>query len=191
MGAEEVHVRLEGVDSQRLHRLRGLGGRPEAAQTGEGGERADQFGLVVRVLVRTVRSVDRYAPGFLVRVPLARLLQVRVDLYGEGGSGGEQLQEEGEAGAEPGDGVRAQFALRVGFDGLGERDLRLAGGGGGAGEARGGSGVGAHPHLGLRFAGGRDAEQGGDGRGGSPGVGAHGVGQPVHGVVLGWCGAGG
>lgn len=105
-------------------------------------------------------GVDRDAAGLLVLVPLARLVQVGVDLEGEGGSGREQLEEEGEAGAEAGDGGGAELALRVCVDGFGEREFRLARRGGAA-DARWRSGVGAHPHLGLRFAGGRDAEQGG------------------------------
>ena len=48
-----------------------------------------------------------------------------MDLEGERGAGGEELEQERQAGAERRDGRRAQFALGVGGDDVGER-LRAA-----------------------------------------------------------------
>ena len=125
-GAEQVHVRLEGVDAEGGYQVRGLGGPAEAAQAVEGRERADQLGLVVGVLVVAVRRVDRDAAALLVGVALLRLGEVGVDLEGERGAGGEQLEQEGQAGAEGADGGGAEFALGVGRDDVREGAARPA-----------------------------------------------------------------
>ena len=116
MGAQEIDVRLEGVDLQRLQRAAASVGGAEAAQALERRERADQFGLVVGVLVVALRRVERDAGALLVRVPLPRLGEVGVDLEGQGGAGGEQLEQEGQARPEPRDGGAAEFGRRVGGD---------------------------------------------------------------------------
>ncbi len=130
---------------------------------------------MVGVLVVAVRGVDGDAARLFVRVPLLGLGEVGVDLEGERGAGGEDLEEEREAGAEAFDGRAAELALGVGGDHVAERDGAAA-----AVDAGGRAGVCAHPHLGLRLAGGGGAEQFRDGGGGAPGVGAHGVGEAVH-----------
>lgn len=175
VGAQQVDVRLEGVDVEGGEERGGLLGGAEAAQAVELGEGADQFGLVVGVLVVAVRGVDRDAPALLVLVALPCLFEVGVHLEGEGGTGCEEFQEERQAGAEPGDGGAAEFLRRVLGDDLVERT---------APGARGCAGVGAHPHLRLRFAGRLHAEQPGDGGGGTPGVGADGVVEAVHRCLL-------
>jgi hypothetical protein len=76
---------------------------------------------VVGVLVVAVRGVHGDAAALLVRVALLGLLQVGVDLEGERGAGGEDLEEEGQAGAELGDRGRSEFLLGVGVDDLDER----------------------------------------------------------------------
>ena len=112
--------------------------------------------------------------ALLVRVALLGLVEVGVDLEGERGAGGEHLEQEREAGAELLDG-RLRPVRATGRRRSSSFERAALGAGGGAG-------VGAHPHLGLGLAGGGDAEQLRDGGGGSPGVGAHGVGEAVHGV---------
>lgn len=68
-----------------------------------------------------MRGVDRDTAALLALVALAGLFEVGVDLEGEGGTGGEELEEEWQAGAEPGDGRAAEFLLRVLGDDLVER----------------------------------------------------------------------
>ena len=148
----------------------------EAAQAVELGERADQFGLVVGVLVVAVAGVHGDAAALLVLVTLLRLLQVGVHLEGERGAGGEDLEEEGQPGAELRHGRGAQLALGVGLDDLDERAAL---------GARGCPRVRAHPHLRLRFAGRLGPQELRDRGGGAPGVGADGVVEAVHaGVCL-------
>ncbi|GAA1419386.1 hypothetical protein GCM10009601_16180 [Streptomyces thermospinosisporus] len=171
---QQVGVGLEGVDAERVEEACGAQRVAEAAQAVELGERADQFRLVVGVLVVAVRGVHGNAAALLVLEAFPGLLQVGVDLEGEGCAGGEELEQERQAGAEPGDTGGAEFLLGGGVDDLGE---------GAAGGAGGGAGVGAHPHLGLRFAGGFGAEEPRDGGGGTPGVGADGVLEAVHGAL--------
>ncbi len=175
VGAQQVDVGLEGGDAEPVEEVGGLGGRAEAAQAVELGEGADQFGLVVGVLVVAVRGVEGDAAALLVLVTGPGLGEVGVDLEGERGAGGEELEEEGQPGAEPGHGGGAEFALGVGVDDVGE---------GAPAGAGGGAGVGAHPHLRLRFAGRLGPQQGRDRGGGSPGVGADGVVEAVHGLSL-------
>ncbi len=182
VGVQQVDVGLEGVDLEGGEELgRGVGGA-EAAQALEGGEGADELGLVVGVLVVAVRGVERDAAGLLVGVAGPGLLEVGVDLEGEGVGGGEELEQEGQARAEAPDGVGAELALGVGGDDVAQRERA---GVGAAVDGGGGAGVVAHPQLGLGFAGGRGAEQLGDRGGGAPGVGAHGVEEAVHGTVPG------
>ncbi|GAA3060558.1 hypothetical protein GCM10020000_49500 [Streptomyces olivoverticillatus] len=64
-------------------------GGAEAAEALEGGERADQFGLVVGVLVVAVRGVVRDVPRLFAGEARSRLFEVGVDLEGEGVGGGE------------------------------------------------------------------------------------------------------
>jgi hypothetical protein len=120
VGVQQVDVRLEGVDAEVVEQAGGGERVAEAAQAVELGEGADQFGLVVGVLVVAVRGVHWDAAALLVRVALLGLFQIGVDLEGERGAGGEDLEEEGQAGAEPGDRGRAEFLLRVGVDDLDE-----------------------------------------------------------------------
>src|ERR1043165_1404825 len=75
VGAQQIGVRLEAVDAEAFEELGGFLGCAEAAQTVERRERADQFGLVVGVLVVAVRGVDRDAALLLVLVTLLRLLE--------------------------------------------------------------------------------------------------------------------
>ncbi|MGX1120167.1 hypothetical protein RKD37_005530 [Streptomyces ambofaciens] len=175
MGAQQVGVRLEGGDAEAVEQVGRVGRGAEAAQAVELGEGADQFGLVVGVLVVAVRGVHGDAPALLVLVTGPGLGEVGVDLEGERGPGGEELEEEGQPGAEPGHGGGAQFLLGVGVDDLGERAPAGAGGG---------AGVGSHPHLRLRFAGRLGPEEGRDRGGGTPGVGADGVVEAVHELSL-------
>ncbi|GAA3099824.1 hypothetical protein GCM10020254_51640 [Streptomyces goshikiensis] len=98
VGVQQVHVRLEGVDVEAVEEGRGLQGPAESAQPAEGGERADQLGLVVGVLVVAVTGVHGDAARLLVGEAGARLGQVGVDLEGERGAGGEELEEEGQPG---------------------------------------------------------------------------------------------
>lgn len=58
---EEVGVGLEGVDAEGLDEVGRFGGVAEAAETVEGHEGDDHFGLVVGVLVVAVARVDRDA----------------------------------------------------------------------------------------------------------------------------------
>ncbi|CAM5708837.1 hypothetical protein SGRIM128S_09640 [Streptomyces griseomycini] len=174
VGVQQVDVRLEGVHAEAVEEFGGAQRVAEAAQAVELGEGADQLGLVVGVLVVAVRGVEGDAAALLVRVALPGLVQVGVDLEGEGCAGGEELEEEGQARAELRDRRRAEFLLRVGVDDLGQCAAR---------GARGGSGVGAHPHLRLRLAGRLGAEQPRDGGDGTPGVGADGVVEAVHGAL--------
>jgi hypothetical protein len=94
VGVQQVDVRLEGVDLQGREQVCGLQRGPEAAQTVELRERADQFGLVVGVLVVAVRGVDRDTATLLVLVTLPGLVEVGVHLEGEGSARGEDLQQE-------------------------------------------------------------------------------------------------
>ncbi|BCK70851.1 hypothetical protein Srufu_048040 [Streptomyces libani subsp. rufus] len=97
-GAQDVDVRLEVVDAQALQEVRGLCRVPEAAQTVEEGERDDQLGLVVCVLVVAVAGVDGDAAPLLVGEAFGGLRPVGVDLEGERGAGREQLEQEGQPG---------------------------------------------------------------------------------------------
>ncbi len=119
--------------------------------------------------------VDGDPAALLVLEAGLGLGQVGVDLQGQRGARGEDFEEEGQPGAEPGDGGGAQLAFGVGGDDVRERPLA-----GTAVDAGRGAWVGPHPHLGLRLTGGVDTEERGDGRGGSPGVGADRVRQAVH-----------
>ena len=171
VGVQQVDVRLEGADTEAVEQAGGGERVTEAAQAVEPGERADQFGLVVGVLVVALRGVHGDAAALLVLEAALRLVEGGVDLEGERGGRGEDLEEEGQPRAELREGGRTEFALRVGADDLGERA---------APGARGGAGVVAHPHLRLRLAARLGAEEFGDGCGGSPGVGADGVVEAVH-----------
>jgi hypothetical protein len=182
VGAQHVGVRLEGVDAEGFEDLGRLGGNPEAAQSVERGERTDQFGFVVGVLVVAVRGVDGDPASFLVGVPLLRLGEVRVDLERERCCGGEHLEEERQSRAELLHRRCAELGLGCGGEDVGQRlGLRRRAGFLCAGDAGGRAGVGAHPQFGLRFAGGLGAEEFRDGGHGTPGIGAHGVGEAVHG----------
>lgn len=175
VGVQEVDVRLEGVDVEGGEQGGGLERGAETAQAVELREGADEFRLVVGVLVVAVARVDRDSAPLLVLVALPGLFEVGVDLEGEGAPHGEELQEEREAGAELGDRLEPQLTFRGLVDHLGE---------GAAPGARGCAGVGAHPHLRLRLAGGGHAEELRDGGGRTPGVGADGVVEAVHGVCF-------
>lgn len=98
--AQDVHVRLERVDVESSEQVGRFGGCAEAAEAVEVRQRADEFGLVVGVLVVAVRGVDRDAAALFVRVPLLRLGEVGVDLEGERGSGREDFEQEGQSRAE-------------------------------------------------------------------------------------------
>ena len=176
LGVQQVDVRLEGVDVRgpRAGRRPPVGARKPHRPV-ERRERADQFGLVVGVLVVAVRGVDRDAARLLVRVALLRLRQVGVHLEGERGAGGEDLEQERQPGPEGGDGRRAQLAFRVG----GDRPRRApapaprstregAPGWAPIHISACGSPVGSVP------------SSCGDGGGGAPGVGADGVVEAVH-----------
>ena len=77
VGVRQVDVR-RGVEA--VQQVGGAQRVAEAAQAVELGERADQFGLVVGVLVVAVPGVHGDAAGLLVRVTLLGLLQVGVHL---------------------------------------------------------------------------------------------------------------
>ncbi len=119
-GVQQVDVRLEGVHAEAVEECGGVQRVAEAAQAVELGEGADQFGLVVGVLVIAVRGGDGDAAALLVLVTRLRLGPVGVDLEGQRGAGGEQLEQERQAGPELGDRGGAELALRVGVDDLGE-----------------------------------------------------------------------
>lgn len=117
---QQVDVRLEGVHAESVEEFGGAQRVAEAAQAVELGEGADQFGLVVGVLVVAVRGGDGDASALLVLVARPRLRQVGVDLEGQRGARGEQFEQERQAGPELGDRGGAELALRVGVDDLGE-----------------------------------------------------------------------
>lgn len=98
VGVQQVDVRLEGVDVEGREQVGGLRRGPESAQTVELRERADEFGLVVGVLVVAVRGVDRDAPALLVLVPLLGLGEVGVHLEGEGAPAARSLRRNGRRG---------------------------------------------------------------------------------------------
>ncbi len=100
-----------------------LGRVAEPAQRLDGGERDEQLGLVVGVLVGPVRCAVRDPEGLLGREPLASLLARRMGLDRQRLRRGEQLDHEGQVGGDVGEAAavgQPGRAVRVGT----EPDLR-------------------------------------------------------------------
>ncbi len=158
--------------------------RDRAVEVAQG---ADEFGLVVRVPVVPVRGVQGDPQGVLGGETGPGLVERGVGLDGDRDGRGEDLEQERQGGPEPGHRGGPQLALGVCGDQLVQpaRPLAPVGPGGVAG-------VGAHPELGLRFAGRLLPEQLGERGDGPPGVRADGVDELVHGggpaPLLRWAG---
>ena len=143
---------------QRPEDPQDLGGRPEADEGVEGGQRVDHLRLRVGVLEDPLRRLQRDALGLLGLVALARQLRVGVHLDRQRLGGREQLHHERQLAGD-----------------LAQRHPPL-----GALHHRGPQRVGAHPHLRHRLARGRLPDEGGDVEGRAPGVGLGRAVEEVH-----------
>jgi hypothetical protein len=115
----------------------------------ERGERAQELGLVIAILVAARGGVECDPGGFLAIEAGARSFLVRVRLQRERLIGGQQLQQERQVGAELGVDVRTERAFGIGCDHLTQGAV--------TDNARGATRMGAHPELGFRFAAGSRA----------------------------------